>query len=347
MTDSRRRRVRVVVVEASQTLNHELVRCLEADGDIEVVGSAYDARGAAALVEEARPDVVTVDLLASDGHGRQVIERLMGYSPTPILALSTTVSDRHSAPAIEALMAGALDAMSKPSRWGSEEGSDLRRRVRLLDGTPVIRHPRGRLVTGESHASRRDRSDQQVIVALAASTGGPPALAEVIAGLAGVGAPVLVVQHIDPDFVDDLAAWLRRVSPIPVHVARHGDRLEPNNAYVAPGGTHLRIADEYRIALDPRPELVHRPSANELFFSLARLANTKSVAALLTGMGDDGAEGLLAIRDSGGFTIAQDAATSAVHGMPAAAERIGAACRTLPLEEIAKALVAASNGART
>jgi two-component system chemotaxis response regulator CheB len=335
------------MVESSLSQQATLTKYLEADGDIKVIGAATTEPEAVALVSSLAPGVVTLDLLVSGSRGRHAIEQIMGYSPTPILVLSGTAAELHSAPATAALMAGALDVMPKPSRWGTAEGAELRRRVRVLNGTRVIRHPRGRLegaaVAGQNPS---EPNSLRAIVALAASTGGPPALATVMAGLRGVGAPVLIVQHIHPNFIDEFAAWMRRVAPMPVNVARDGERLLPDVAYVAPGGTHLRVSSDLRAVLDAKPETVHRPSANELFFSLARLSHTKVIGALLTGMGEDGAEGLLAIRSAGGFTVAQDARTSAVHGMPAAAVRLGAAGCVLPLELIATALVTASQAAR-
>jgi two-component system, chemotaxis family, protein-glutamate methylesterase/glutaminase len=343
MSVASKRRVRVVVVDLGESGSGGLTRRLEADGEIEVIGRAMDASDPVALVERLRPDVVALDLTVAGGRGLRVIEQIMGYAPTPILVVSSAVADIRSPAAVEALMAGALDAMAKPAAWTPAGESDLRRRVRLLHGTPVIRHPRGRL--GSTDALGVKPAKHGVIVAVAASSGGPPALATVISGLAGVNAPVLIVQHIHANFIDSFVAWMQRVSPLPVNVAAHGDRLLANAVYVAPGGSHMRVAQDHTIVLDPNPATIHRPSADELFFSLAKLLDAKCVAALLTGMGEDGAQGLLAIRTSGGFTLAQDEATSAVYGMPAAAARMGAACRVVPIREVAPMLVGASKSA--
>jgi two-component system chemotaxis response regulator CheB len=343
MTVAAKRRVTVVVVDLGQAGSDGLTRLLEADGEIEVIGRATDTTDPVALVERLGPDVVTLDLTVAGGRGLRVIEQIMGYAPTPILVVSSAVADNRSPAAVEALMAGALDAMAKPASWTAAGGSDLRRRVRLLGGTPVIRHPRGRLASTDAAGSKPAK--QRAIIAVAASSGGPPALATVISGLAGVNAPVLIVQHIHANFIESFVAWMRRVSPIPVNVAAHGDRLLANAVFVAPGGMHMRVAQDQSIVLDANPATTHRPSADELFFSLAKLLDTKCVAALLTGMGEDGARGLLAIRTSGGFTVAQDEATSAVYGMPAAAARIGAASRVVPLGEVASVLVTASKSA--
>jgi two-component system chemotaxis response regulator CheB len=163
----------------------------------------------------------------------------------------------------------------------------------------------------------------------------------VLSGLAGLSAPVLVVQHIHPDFVGGLVRWMARVSALPVQLAQHGARLQPGVVYIGPGGTHLKVGAADQIELDTSPKSVHRPSVDVLFSSVARRAEGPKVGVLLTGMGQDGAAGLLELRQNKGVTIAQDEATCAVFGMPQAAQRLGAASRVLPLGDIAAAVAAA------
>jgi two-component system chemotaxis response regulator CheB len=179
------------------------------------------------------------------------------------------------------------------------------------------------------------------VVAIAASAGGPSAVGEVLRGLAGVSAAIVVIQHLHAAFVAEFVRWMARVSALPVQLALDGEALRPGSVYVAQAGTHLKIDASRHILLDPWPVSLHRPSADELFRSLARHAPKNTVGVLLTGMGSDGAEGLLALRQSGGTTIVQDAASAAVFGMPGAAQRLGAADHVLPLAEIAPAIVAA------
>jgi len=337
----RRPRVRVVVVEDSLVQRAHLVHTLQADGDIEVVGEAADGREAVEMVAGARPDVVTVDLQIPGGGGQHVIEQVMAHTPTPILVLSAKVSGPQSAPAIDALVAGALDAVPKPSRWTADDEADLRRRVRAINGVTVVRHPRGRLTGARAEARGVCRSGHPV-VAIAASTGGPPALATVLSGLGRVRAPVLVVQHIHDDFVDGLVSWMARVSPLPVRMAAAGDRLQAGTVYIGPGGRHLRVDRDLRVALHPDPPSPHRPSADELFRSLADHVGRAAVGVVLTGMGDDGSAGLLAIRNAGGRTLAQDQATSAVFGMPRAAQLNGAAEQMVAIDDMADAIVRAA-----
>jgi two-component system chemotaxis response regulator CheB len=344
--------VRVVVVEDSLVQRAHLVRTLQADGDINVVGEAEGATEAIDVVRRLRPDVVTLDLLIPDGGGQHAIEQIMGLTPTPILVLSATVDSRQSAPAIEALVAGAVDAFPKPRRWTAADEAAVRRSVRSLRGVTVVRHPRGRI----EHPPLRPAAPAfdattppptgHPVVAIAASTGGPPALAAVLSGLGALTAPVLVVQHIHPEFVDGLVRWMSKVSDLTVRCARSEEPLEPRTVYIAPGGVHLRVGADRRIVLDPEPVTIHRPSADELLLSVARHVGADGIGVLLTGMGEDGAAGMLALRRAGGMTIAQDASSSAVFGMPRAAQRAGAVTELVPLDEIARRILVAERGSR-
>ena len=349
---ARKTPARVVVVEDSLVQRAKLVAVLEADNDIRVIGEATTAVEAIALVASLRPDVVTLDLNIPDGGGQYALEQIMANTPTPILVLSSTVSDESSAPAVEALVGGALLAVPKPTQWTAEFESELRRSVRTIRNVPVIRHMRGRLgrlpmppsrasspSRGAPSSSGRVNRAESCVVAIAASTGGPPALATVLEGLANLKAPVLIVQHIHPDFVKGFVEWMARVSPLEVVLAVHGQALRASCVHIAPGGTHLRIGREWKIELVDTPATVHRPSADQLFESVALHARERGVGVILTGMGDDGAAGLGAMHRNGALTIAQDQATSAVFGMPRAAQRLGIVDQQLPLAGIAAAIL--------
>lgn len=326
----------MVVVEDSTVQRMHLVQTLEADGDLEVVGQATGAREAIDMVRAERPDVVTLDLHIPDGGGQHVIEEVMASSPTPILVLSGTVAGPESVEAVEALVAGAVDIFPKPAHWDAYAERGLRARVRVVAGVHVIRRTHIR-----THPARRPRSASgrrtiaPTMVAIGASTGGPAALAQVLSELAGLDAAVLVVQHLHPDFVNGFVSWMARVSPLEVELASAGVVPRPGTVHVAPGGTHLRIGANDEIVLDSDPETLHRPSVDELFTSMAARAAGRNVGVLLTGMGEDGAAGLLALRRRGDVTIAQDEASSIVFGMPRAAQRLGAATDVLSLDDIA------------
>ncbi len=346
---------RVVVVEDSIVQRAKLVAVLEAEGDITVVGEATTAVEAIALVAALRPDVVTLDLNIPDGGGQYALEQIMADTPTPVLVLSSTVHDDASAPAVEALVGGALLAVPKPAHWTPAFETELRRSVRTIRNVPVIRHLRGgrhRHATPATAAPSTKvplpsgstvRRAGSCVVAIAASTGGPPALARILPGLANLTAPVLIVQHIHADFVPGLVAWMTRVSPLPVVVAQHGDVLRGGCIYIGPGGTHLRVGRDWRIELVDTPVAIHRPSADQLFESVAARASHHGIGVLLTGMGDDGAAGLAAMHHRGARTIVQDEATSAVYGMPRAAVRLGIVDEQLPLSAIADAIIRAAN----
>lgn len=334
--------IRTLLVQGGDRASTDLLRVLQRDGDIAVVAQADAAAAALDLVAGIRPHVVVLDLRTADG--LLVIEQIMATVPTPILVLSSPADDRRSPAVAEALAAGALEALPVPGRWTDPLEHDLRRVVRQIRKVPVIRHPRGRIRIPA--AVTVPAGDRFPVVGLAASTGGPSALATVLSGLGGLRAPVLVVQHLHPDFTGGLVDWMVRVSALPVEVARAGQPASPGRAYLAPGGHHLRLGAGGRLELTESPASLHRPSADELFGSLAERAGAAGTGVLLTGMGEDGARGLLELHRAGGCTMAQDEASSAVFGMPQAAFRLGAVTDLLPLEKIAAAVHRAVAGVR-
>jgi two-component system chemotaxis response regulator CheB len=329
--------IRLVLVEDSATQRAALVRVLEAEGDIAVVAEAADADAAVEEVARLRPQVVTMDLDLPGGGGQGAITRIMAETPTPILVLSGVIDTAGAPPAVAALAAGAVDALPKPRTWTEETARALRRQVRTVASVPVV----GRRRRAAAPARRPSRGNGMPVIGLAASTGGPATLMAVLRALPLLPAPVLVVQHIHPSFVSGFATWLGDAIALPVSLAADGEPAQPGRVYVAPGETHLRLGARGRLTLSPEPASVHTPSADELLHSIAREAGALGVGAVLTGMGDDGASGLLAMRQAGGRTFAQDAETSTVFGMPRAAERLGAAQRMLPPERLATALAGA------
>lgn len=187
-------------------------------------------------------------------------------------------------------------------------------------------------------ARRPEAEPATPVVGIAASAGGPSALALILPAIGGLAAPVLVVQHLDPRFERDFVRWMARVSALPLEPPRAGAALRPGVVYIASHGRHLKLGPGRTVALDRDPQGLHRPSADELFLSIAAHAGRAGVGVILTGMGDDGAVGLRELWRAGGATIAQDRESSAVHGMPQAAERLGAAGATRPLGDIAAAI---------
>lgn len=329
-----RGRISVVVVGDDSGARDSLLRALEAEGDITVVaqlGSALAPRAARTL----RPDLVAVDVTASSASVESclgAIDQVMAHSPVPILVLHPREAEGGRVPR-EAIAAGALECIVRPSSWEDADARRLRSRVRMLRRVPVIRHTRGRLVTAASRG--------MPVVGIAASTGGPPALSTVLGGLGGLRAAVMVVQHIDDRFLGGLVDVLRRSSALQVEVAEDGMALREGCVHIAPPGVHLALGSPRRVVLSADPPALHRPSADVLFRSIATHAAGAGVGVVLTGMGDDGATGLLALRQCGGAVIAQDEASCAVFGMPRAAHQRGAVDRFTALDGVAAAVQAA------
>jgi two-component system chemotaxis response regulator CheB len=287
-----------------------------------------DPREAVEVVSRLTPEVV---VLVFDGSASALtaIQDIMAQQPTPILLVTSNGIGAEAAAL--GVQSGAVDIAAAPAAGDKAGLAALRGRIRRVSLVPVIRHLRGR---------RRALAGRGAVVAIAASTGGPQALAHVLRGLGGLAAPVLVVQHLHPSFTGRFLEWMARESALPVEMAAEGTAILPGVVYLAPSNLHLRLAPARHLALGAEPESLHRPSADVLFDSVAQQAAAAAVGVLLTGMGADGAKGLLAILRGGGRTIVQDEASSAVYGMAKAAQSMGAAEQVLHLELISAAIFA-------
>jgi two-component system, chemotaxis family, protein-glutamate methylesterase/glutaminase len=351
-------KIRVLVVEDSLTVRRRLVDVVEGDPELELAGEAEDGKRAIELVQRLRPDVVTLDMMMPVMTGLAATEWIMAYCPTPILIVSASTNRGELFRTYDALAAGAVDVLEKPrsdeapGTWEAQFAA----RVKMVSRIRVITHPRVRLErvrraaalsldAGSGAGEGRCRA-----IAIGASTGGPAALLRILGALpASFSVPVLLVIHIGAAFGTALADWLDGQSPLRVSFASDGDALPPEGEgriLMAPADRHL-VVEGSRIRLSDGPERHScRPSVDVLFESVARAIGPRSAACLLTGMGRDGAEGLLAIRRAGGVTLAQDEETSVVYGMPKEAALLGAAERILPLDAIAPALQAIAGGER-
>lgn len=343
---------RVLVVEDSLTVRKRLLEVLSADPELEVVGEAGDGKSAIELCQSLRPDVITLDMMLPVMTGLAATEYIMAYCPTPILVVSASTNRGELFRTYDALAAGAVDVLEKPNGLEPEGSWEQRlvATVKLVSRIKVITHPRARLaaVPGgrprPSELAKAERSGQVHCIAIGASTGGPAALVTILRALPEkFPIPILLVMHIGPLFATALAEWLDAQSTLRVSHAAHGEPLPglgESRVVMAPPDRHLLIR-EGRLLLDDGPELHScRPSVDVLFASVARELGSKAAACLLTGMGRDGADGLLSIRRAGGKTIAQDQASSVVFGMPREAELLGAAEQVLSIEQVAPALVA-------
>jgi two-component system chemotaxis response regulator CheB len=330
------RPIRVLVADDSALFRELLSRVIVSEPGFEVVAVAADGNAAAALARSLRPDVITMDLNMPDADGFSGIARIMAETPTPILVLT---ANRAETVGFRALSLGALDILEKPQATTDldQYGQLLRSRLRLLTGVKVIRHLRG---LREHRLAPPQASVRPELVVVGASLGGPRALAALLRALpATFPAPIAVVQHIADGFTAGLTSWLATETRLTVREARDGDRLVPGLVVLAPTGRHLLVGDGVARLSDAPPVETFRPSVTPLFVSAARAYGARACGVILTGMGSDGALGLLAIKEAGGPTLAQDEATSAVFGMPQAAIQVGAVDRVLPLDEIPRALV--------
>jgi len=346
-------KIRVLVVEDSLTVRKRLCETLERDSDIEVIGEAEDGKRAIELCRECRPDVVTMDMMLPLMTGLAATEYIMAHCPTPILICSASVNRGELFKTYDALAAGAVDVLDKPRGDDRDELWDRRfiETVKLVSRIRVITHLRGRFgalgrpAAGPPQAApaRRGARPQCRLIAIGASTGGPGAIVEILRALPiDFQAPVLFVIHINEPFGTAFAEWLDGQTERRVSYAVDGEPLASvaGRVVMAPPDRHLHVRNG-RLWLSSEAERNScRPSVDVLFESLARDCASSVAACLLTGMGRDGAAGLLEIRRMGGATIAQDQATSVVYGMPYEAARIGAAERVLPLGEIGPALAA-------
>ena len=332
--------IRALVVEDSATAREYLVALLEADPRIEVVGTAHDGAEAIARTAELRPDVILMDVHMPQVDGYEASRRIMEEVPTPIVMTSATLSDAELRDGFRALQAGALTLLRKPDGADDAGAHEVLQAVRLMAEIKVVRRwtPRERPALAPPPRPPAVRAPQ--VVAIGASTGGPPVVAGILRALPRrFGCPILLVQHMSNEFSTGFATWLQTLTPLRVKLAEAGEPARPGTVYVAGGGAHLGVTRDRRIAFDPCAQgNGFCPSVSHLFGSAADAFGPAAVGVLLTGMGRDGALGLRKLRDAGALTIAQDAETSAVYGMPAEAVRLDAAALVLPPEEIARTI---------
>jgi len=337
------RPVNVLVVDDSATMRALIVAALTADPEIRVVGQAADPIEARAAVKALNPDVITLDIEMPNMNGLEFLERLMRLRPTPVVMVST-LTQRGAEISIAALELGAVDCVGKPVASGGEGFGGLAAKVKAA---AVARLQPA--ATASVQKSVADYEPSGAIMAIGASTGGVEALIKVVSAFPANCPPTVITQHMPVTFTHSLAARLDRLSAADVKVAEDGAEIRVGQVYLAPGDRHLRVSGSraLRCRLDDGPAVSgHRPSVDALFSSVAAAVGEKSVGVILTGMGRDGAAGLLAMRQAGATTLGQDENTSVVYGMPRVAFECGAVERQLPLHRIAAAALGAA-AART
>ena len=348
------KKIRVLVVEDSLTIRKRILEVLAADPDIDIVGEANDGKRGIDLCEQLRPDVVTLDMMLPKMNGLEATEFIMAYCPTPILIVSASTNRGDLFKTYDALAAGALEALDKPK--GNELDDVWEKKlvatVKLISRIKVITHPRARLgrmgqtlvpsTLVKQTSQSLQNSGRLRAVAIGVSTGGPAALIEILRGLPdGFQPPLLLVIHVGKLFTPAFAEWLDKQSSVRVGYAVDGEPLPPcgdTRVLMAPPDNHLVLRQGKLRLTQDRERNSCRPSIDVLFESFAQELGAEGAGCLLTGMGKDGAAGLLAIRRAGGRTIAQDEATSVVFGMPREAILLGAAEQVMALDQIAPRL---------
>jgi two-component system chemotaxis response regulator CheB len=340
------RKVRVLVVDDSAVVRRSISDTLGRDPELEVVGTACDPYVARDQIIELKPDVLTLDMEMPRMDGLTFLRVLQKHHPMPVIVISS-VTTAGSQLALDALAAGAVDVIAKPtSAWSiAELGEQLPHRVKAAARARFVnlRTPAPPGETVRPAPPPRPHGNPRALLLIGASTGGTEAIKRVLTALPGGMPGICVVQHIPPVFSTAFAKRLNDSCQFEVREAANGDKVLPGLALIAPGGYHMSLSFEgghYRVSLGQGPPLhFTRPAVDVLFNSAAPWAGPDTVAALLTGMGADGALGMQRLRQKGARTIAQNEATCVVFGMPRAAIELGAAERVLPLDEIPGALL--------
>lgn len=334
--------VRVMVVEDSLVVRQLLVHIIASDPRLVVAAAVGSAEEALQEIGRIRPDVISMDIRLPGMDGLEATRRIMSEHPTPIVVIADSIEDSSLKISMNALRAGALTVVEKPVGLSSDGyaaiASTICTQLYIMSQVPVVRQ---RSITPwrDTSAPRREPEWSMMrpsLMGIAASTGGPPALAKVLGALpADFPLPILLVQHMGAPFMEGFASWLNGLTSLDVRLAQDQEIPVAGRVYVAPGDRHLLLSPAGTLKLSAEPPLGNqRPSATMLFQSMARSLGRRGLGVILTGMGEDGAQGLVELRQAGGYAVAEDESTAVVYGMPAAAARMGGVNVSLPLDMI-------------
>ena len=334
------KKIRVLIVEDSKVIREFLEYIIGHDPYLEIAASVGSAEEALRILDRVSPDVISMDIRLPGMNGFEATQRIMSERPTPIVVVSASVESEDLKITMNALQAGALTVLEKPVGTTSAEYESLAERLctqlAIMSQVKVVRrHGSAR------YPHRMERGPVPIpggyrILGIATSTGGPSALVHFLGGLGrDFPLPIALVQHITSSFLEGFASWLETVCPFSVEIVRDRAVLTRGKLYLANRDRHLRVEQEYVRAVAGDPVCAQRPSGTVLLESLANTFGGRALGVILTGMGEDGAQGLLQIRNKGGYTIAEHESTAVVYGMPAEAVRLGAVCESLPISEIA------------
>ncbi len=350
-------KIRVLVVDDSAVMRAVLTEIINQAPDMEVVGTAPDAAVARQKVKETSPDVLTLDVEMPNMNGLEFLDKVMRLRPMPVIMISSQTA-QGSETTLQALELGAVDYVAKPR--GSLAGlpvsyaQEIHEKIRAAHGArlKVLRTAPAEPATAAARPATAAATSAwgDRIVCIGASTGGTEAIKEVLCRLPANMPGIVMVQHMPEMFTASFARRLDSLARVRVKEAEQGERILPGHAYLAPGHSHLEIRRSGTgyvcELLQTPPYNRHRPAVDVLFNSAAQHARGSAVAALLTGMGKDGAQGMLAMRRAGAWTIGQDQESCVVYGMPREAAQIGACCEVAPLNQVAERIVAALQGGR-
>lgn len=345
-------RVRVMVVEDSLVVRQLLVHIIASDPRLAVAAAVDSAEEALREIGRIRPDVISMDIRLPGMDGLEATRRIMAEQPTPIVVIADSIEDSSLKISMNALRAGALTVVEKPVGLSSDSyaaiASTICTQLYIMSQVPVVRQRAFAPLreTGPSWREPEWGMTRPSIMGIAASTGGPPALAKILGALpSDFPLPILLVQHMGAPFMEGFASWLNGLVPLDVRLAQDQEIPRPGRVYVAPGDRHLLLSSAGTLKLSAEPPLGNqRPSATMLFQSMARSLGRRGLGVILTGMGEDGAQGLVEMRQAGGYGVAEDESTAVVYGMPAAAARMGGVNVSLPLDMIAPRILRLARG---
>ncbi|HEY0653578.1 MAG TPA: chemotaxis response regulator protein-glutamate methylesterase [Chryseosolibacter sp.] len=336
--------IKVLIVDDSALVRQAYSTLLSTERDIEVIGTAGDPYIAVQKIQKEKPDVITLDVEMPRMDGITFLKKLMSQAPMPVVVISNKTVDGAEV-ALKALEAGAVDVMAKPNV--ADEVSFAESRIALADkirsafhSKKVKKHTEVTPATAKPQSIGKSNFSSSGVIAVGASTGGTEAIRVFLESLTPPMPPILIVQHMPEKFTAGFAKRLNELCALNVKEAEDLEPVLPGTVYIAPGNNHMTIANHHgrTVIKISKGELVnrHRPSVNVLFNSVAEVKGKNTIGVILTGMGDDGATGMLAIHERGGYTIAQDEQTSVVFGMPHKAINAGGVSRVLPLHEISR-----------
>ena len=339
--------IRVLIVEDSRVVRQLLEHIIEQDPRLRVVGSVESGEEALRVLDRAAPDVISMDVRLPGMDGFEATQRIMSLRPTPIVVVSASVEREDLRITMNALDAGALTVLEKPSGTTSSEYESIAKRLctqlAIMSQVKVVRRRTSKALArrhNENHPAPFPVPPDYRMLGIVSSTGGPHALSQILTRLGSdFPLPVVLVQHITSSFLEGFASWLGSICPFEVEVVKGTSVPARGKIYMAARDRHLRVGRGILGVDAGEPVCAQRPSGTVLFDSMAKALGGSALGVLLTGMGDDGAEGLLHLRRSGAYTIAEDESTAVVYGMPKEAVRLGGVCESLPLPAIAGRLL--------